>query len=86
LLIAAGAGLILLPNLPLIRIQLYSQALNGLAIAPVLIFMLLLVNKKEIMGEYVNSMLYNAIAWTLTTVMVVLSVPFVWETVRQLLH
>jgi NRAMP (natural resistance-associated macrophage protein)-like metal ion transporter len=86
LLIAAGAGLILLPNLPLIRIQLYSQALNGVAIAPVLIFMLLLVNKKEIMGEYVNSMLYNAIAWTLTTVMVVLSVPFVWETVRQLLH
>src|SRR6266581_2622159 len=86
LLIAAGAGLILMPRLPLIKIQLYSQALNGVAIAPVLIFMLLLVNKKELMGEYVNSKLYNTVAWGLTIVMVILSVPFVWETVRQILH
>jgi NRAMP (natural resistance-associated macrophage protein)-like metal ion transporter len=85
-LIAAGAGLILLPNLPLIKIQLYSQALNGIAIAPVLIFMLLLVNKKELMGEYVNSKIYNAVAWGLTVVMIVLSVPFVWDTTRQVLH
>jgi NRAMP (natural resistance-associated macrophage protein)-like metal ion transporter len=84
ILIVAGAGLILLPGLPLIKIQLYSQALNGVAIAPVLIFMLLLVNKKELMGEYVNSKLYNAIAWGLTTVMVVLSVPFIWDTLHQL--
>ncbi len=75
-LIAAGA----------VKIQLYSQALNGVAIAPVLIFMLLLVNKKELMGEYVNSKLYNTVAWGLTIVMVILSVPFVWETVRQILH
>ena len=84
LLIAAGAGLILWPNLPLIRIQLYSQALNGVAIAPVLIFMLLLVNKKDLMGDYVNSKFYNAVAWSLTGVMVVLSVPFVWNTLRQI--
>ncbi len=85
-LIAAGAGLILLPRLPLIKIQLYSQAINGVAIAPVLIFMLLLVNKKELMGEYVNSTFYNVAAWTLTVVMTVLSVPFVWDTLRQILH
>jgi Mn2+/Fe2+ NRAMP family transporter len=83
-LIAAGAGLILLPHLPLIKIQLYSQALNGVAIAPVLIFMLLLVNKKDLMGNYVNSKLYNAVAWGLTAVMVVLSVPFIWDTLRQI--
>ncbi len=86
ILIAAGAGLILLPRLPLIKIQLYSQALNGVAIAPVLIFMLLLVNKKELMGEYVNSRLFNVIAWSLAIVMIVLSVPFVWHTVRQIGH
>jgi len=84
ILIAAGAGLILLPRLPLIKIQLYSQAINGVAIAPVLIFMLLLVNKKELMGEYVNSRLYNIGAWTLTVVMTILSVPFVWDTLRQI--
>ena len=85
-LIAAGAGLILLPNLPLIKIQLYSQAINGVAIAPVLIFMLLLVNKKELMGEFVNSKLYNAVAWGLTGVMGTLSVPFIWDTLKQLRH
>ena len=78
--------MILLPHLPLIKIQLYSQALNGVAIAPVLIFMLLLVNKKDLMGDYVNSKLYNLVAWGLTAVMVVLSVPFVWDTMRQILR
>jgi len=94
LLIAAGAGLILMPQFaqqgsgssPLIKVQLYSQALNGVAIAPVLIFMLLLVNKKELMGEYVNSKLFNVVAWALTAVMIILSVPFVWDTMRQILH
>ena len=70
----------------MIKVQLYSQALNGVAIAPVLIFMLLLVNKKELMGEYVNSKLFNLVAWALTAVMIILSVPFVWGTVRQILH
>jgi NRAMP (natural resistance-associated macrophage protein)-like metal ion transporter len=94
LLIAAGAGLILLPQFarqgsgssPLIKIQLYSQALNGVAIAPVLIFMLLLVNRKELMGKYVNSRLFNVVAWGLAVVMIALSVPFVWDTARQILH
>ena len=52
----------------------------------VLIFMLLLVNKKELMGEYINSRFYNVAAWSLTVVMTILSVPFVWDTLRQILH
>jgi len=84
ILIVAGAGLILLPGLPLIKIQLYSQAVNGVAIAPVLIFMLLLVNKKDLMGEYVNSKLYNVIAWATTGIMVVLSLPLIWSTLQQI--
>ena len=64
--------------MPLIKIQLYSQALNGIAIAPVLIFMLLLVNKKELMGEYVNSRVFNVIAWATTVVMIALTVGWFW--------
>jgi NRAMP (natural resistance-associated macrophage protein)-like metal ion transporter len=86
LLIAAGAGLILVPNLPLIKIQLYSQAVNGVAIAPVLIFMLLLVNKTDLMGEFTNSRFYNIVAWGLTLVMTILSIPFVYDTVRQIIR
>jgi Mn2+/Fe2+ NRAMP family transporter len=46
--------------------------------------MLLLVNKKELMGEYVNSTLFNIVAWATTGIMIVLSVPLVWDTVRQI--
>ena len=78
ILIAAGAGVILIPNLPLVKISILSQVVNGIAVPPVLIFMLLLVNKKDLMGQYVNSKTYNAIAWVTTVVMTVLSLAYFW--------
>lgn len=78
ILIVAGAGVILTPNLPLVQISILSQVVNGIAIPFVLIFMLLLVNKKELMGEYVNSRLYNVIAWATTVIMIALSIAYVW--------
>jgi NRAMP (natural resistance-associated macrophage protein)-like metal ion transporter len=78
ILIVAGAGVILIPNLPLVKISILSQVVNGIAVPPVLIFMLLLVNKKELMGEYVNSRVYNVIAWITTVVMTVLSIAWFW--------
>lgn len=77
-LIVAGAGVILLPNLPLVKISILSQVVNGIAVPPVLVFMLLLVNKKDLMGEYVNSRVYNLIAWALTVVMTGLSIAWFW--------
>src|SRR6266496_5366990 len=82
ILIAAGAGLILLPRLPLIKIQLYSQAVNGAVLPFVLIFMLLLINKTDLMGEYVNKSAFNLIAWVTTVIMIGLTVMLVWGTVR----
>ncbi len=40
-----------------------SQVLNGVVLPFVLVFMLLLINKKELMGEYVNTRLFNVVAW-----------------------
>jgi Mn2+/Fe2+ NRAMP family transporter len=77
-LIVAGAGCVLYPNLPLVKISILSQVINGVAIPPVLIFMLLLVNKKDLMGEYVNSRIYNIIAWTTTVVMTILTLAYCW--------
>ncbi len=57
--IIIGASLILLPNVKLIPIMLISQATNGILLPFVLIFMLLLVNNKRLMGEYTNSKIYN---------------------------
>jgi Mn2+/Fe2+ NRAMP family transporter len=78
ILIVAGAGVILFPNLPLVKISILSQVVNGVAVPPVLIFMLLLVNKKELMGEYVNSRVYNWIAWATTIIMTGLSIAWFW--------
>jgi len=44
----------------------------------VLIFMLLLINKKELMGEYVNTHLFNAVAWLTTIVMIALTLGYFW--------
>jgi Mn2+/Fe2+ NRAMP family transporter len=78
ILIAAGAGVILVPNLPLVKIAILSQVVNGIAVPPVLVFMLLLVNKKDLMGQYVNSTLYNAVAWGTTIVMTGLTLALFW--------
>ncbi len=36
---------------------------NGIVLPFVLVFMLLLINKRELMGEYTNSRLFNMVAW-----------------------
>ncbi len=74
ILIAAGAGVILLPKFPYIKVILFSQVLNGIALPFVLIFMLLLINKRELMGKHVNSRFYNIVAWTTTVVLIALTV------------
>ena len=73
-LIAAGALIILIPEFPLIKVAVLSQVLNGILLPAVLIFMLLLVNKRELMGRFKNPKLYNAIAWVLTVIVIVLTV------------
>jgi Mn2+/Fe2+ NRAMP family transporter len=40
--------------------------------------MLLLINKKELMGEYVNTRLFNAVAWLTTAVMIALTMAWFW--------
>jgi NRAMP (natural resistance-associated macrophage protein)-like metal ion transporter len=81
-LIALGAGVILIPNLPLFKIILGSQVVNGMVLPFVLIFMLLLINKKDLMGKYVNSTLMNVLAWTTTVVSIVLTLIYVVGLVR----
>jgi Mn2+/Fe2+ NRAMP family transporter len=78
ILIVAGAGVILTPNLPLVKITIFSQVVNGVVLPFVLVFMLLLINKKELMGEYVNSRLFNVIAWATTVIMIGLTVAWFW--------
>jgi NRAMP (natural resistance-associated macrophage protein)-like metal ion transporter len=77
-LIVAGGAVVMIPGLPLVKIAVLSQVVNGVVLPFVLIFMLLLINKKELMGEYVNSHLFNAIAWATTVVMIGLTIFWFW--------
>ena len=71
--IVMGAAVVLLPNFPLIQTMFVSQVANGIALPPVLVFMLLLVNKRSLMGDQVNGRFFNAVAWLTAIVVVALT-------------
>ena len=83
--VAIGALVVLLPRLPLVRIMLVSQIVNGMLLPFVLIFMLRLANDAKLMGEHRNPRWFNAIAWVTTAVMVALTGYLVVAGVRDLL-
>jgi len=69
-LIVVGGGLILVPKAPLWRILVLSQVANGVWLPIVLIFMILLINRKDLMGDQVNSRTFNVIAWITSVAMI----------------
>ncbi len=69
-LIVVGGGIILIPHAPLLKILLLSQVANGIWLAPVLIFVLLLVNRRDLMGDHVNSLGFNIVAWVISIAMI----------------
>lgn len=73
LFIVIGAGVILLPNIPLIKLMIIAQEINGILLPIILIYMLKLTNDKEIMGEYVNSRTFNVIAWITVVFIIILT-------------
>ncbi|HEX8985523.1 MAG TPA: Nramp family divalent metal transporter [Bryobacteraceae bacterium] len=80
-LILLGAGAVLIPKVPLLKVILLSQVANGVLIPFVLIFMLVLVNRKSLMGDMRNGPVANAIAWSTAAIMIVLSAMMVWTSV-----
>ncbi|MFA5794807.1 MAG: Nramp family divalent metal transporter [Candidatus Brocadiia bacterium] len=60
--IILGAAIILIPGIPLIQVMILSQTINGLLLPFVLVIMLILINKKKLMGEYANGPIVNFVA------------------------
>jgi Mn2+/Fe2+ NRAMP family transporter len=61
-LIVVGCLAVLVPGVPLVPLILVSQEINGLILAAILVFMLVLVNDRRVMGRYVNGAVVNVIA------------------------
>jgi Mn2+/Fe2+ NRAMP family transporter len=79
LLLFAGAAVVLIPNFPLVKFSILSQVLNGILLPLVLVFMLKLINKQELMGKYINTRLFNVIAWATAIIVTALSLILVWN-------
>jgi NRAMP (natural resistance-associated macrophage protein)-like metal ion transporter len=73
-LIVFGAGVVLVPRFPLFHVMVLSQVLNGILLPFVLVFVILLINDKELMGSYVNSRWYNVVSWITVGVMIALTI------------
>lgn len=72
-LVAVGAAIAVVPNLPLVRVLLVTQAINGLLLPVILFAVMRLVNDREIMGAQVNGPIYNLAAWLTVVVVTALS-------------
>lgn len=68
-LIALGAGFVLIPGLPLIKVMFLSQVVNGVLLPFILVPMLIMVNDKNLMDEYVNGRVYNIVCWMMVVVL-----------------
>jgi Mn2+/Fe2+ NRAMP family transporter len=84
LLVVLGGAVTLWPGFPLVKMILWSQVLNGVLLPFVLIYMVLLINKKGLMKEWTNSRIYNAVAWVSVVIMIGLTLTLAAITVRQL--
>ena len=74
LLIVLGAGVVLIPDFPMVPMILLSQVLNGILLPVVMIFIVKLVNRRDLMHEWTNGPIYNLVAWTAVVIMIGLSV------------
>lgn len=80
-LIACGAGFVLIPRLPLLKVFVFSQVANGILLPFVLVFMLILVNRPRLMGEYRNGPWGNSIAVVTSIVMVLLTIALIYNSI-----
>ena len=75
--IVLASLVILIPGAPLVFLMVLSAVINGLLLPFVLVYALLLVNNKKLMGEYTNPKSYNYISWSTIAVIICLTVFFV---------
>ncbi len=79
--IVTGAAVILLPSLNLIAIMLISQVVNGVLLPFLMLFMIKVVNDRDVMGSYVNGRTYNIFSWATVVIVIALTAAVLFMTV-----
>jgi Mn2+/Fe2+ NRAMP family transporter len=75
--IALPALVAIIPGLPLVKVMLLSQDVNGILLPVILIYVLKIINDPKVMGDHVNGRVYNTIAWGFSAALIGLSVTLV---------
>jgi len=75
--IALPALVAIIPHLPLVKVMLLSQDVNGILLPIILIYVLKIINDPKVMGDHVNGRVYNTIAWGFSAALIGLSVTLV---------
>lgn len=73
----AGAALILIPHLPLLTLIFYAQVAQGILLPPELVLMLIIINKRSVMGKFTNGWFGNLVAWATVALVGALSIYYV---------
>ena len=82
-LIVVGAGIILIPKAPLLKILVFSQVANGIWLPVVLIFVLMLINRRDLMGKFTNTWVFNVVAWSASIIMIILTIVLVYAAIFE---
>ncbi|MFT8889563.1 MAG: Nramp family divalent metal transporter [Ethanoligenens sp.] len=84
IIIAVGAAIILIPNLSLVNITIISQQVAGILCPIILIFMVVLVNNKKLMGKHTNTKVQNVLS--IATVAFIVALTFILFVIIPFIH
>ena len=65
----AAAVVVMIPGLPLNHLAILVQVISGILMTPILVFLTLLTSRKDVMGEYQNTMFQKIKAWIVVAVL-----------------
>ena len=80
--IVISAGIVLIPNVDLFGIMMAAQIINGVLLPVLLVFMVGIASDRHVMGQHLNSRLWNALMWfTIVAVVVLTIVMFILQAI-----
>lgn len=74
-----GAAMVLIPGLPYLQFTIYAQVVQGMLLPLELVLMLIIVNKRSVMGLYTNTLPANVIGWATVVIIGALSIFYVFQ-------
>jgi Mn2+/Fe2+ NRAMP family transporter len=78
--IAGAAAVVLIPNLPLVPVILLSQTVNGVLLPFILVFAIRLASDRDLMGDFANGRIRNAVIWVTAGAIIVMSIALLLAT------